>query len=85
MVQRCREMAQEQVSSLSQQRGADDGESRDMLVYSQDQWSTAAQDAAAVIQSKEAQQQLVTDYCRQTQRAEATLDTQTAQLYTVKK
>lgn len=84
-MQWCRETAHEQVSSLSQQRGADDGESRDMLLYAEGQWSTAAQDAAAVIQSKEAQLQLVTDYCRQTQRAEATLDTQRAQLYTVKK
>ncbi|KAG7234117.1 hypothetical protein INR49_005781 [Caranx melampygus] len=83
--QRCRETAQQRVSSLSQQRGADDGESRTMLDSAEDQWSKAAQDAAAVIQSKEAQLQLVTDYCRQTQRAETTLDTQTAQLDAVKK
>uniref|UniRef100_A0A3B4TNG0 Si:dkeyp-77c8.3 n=1 Tax=Seriola dumerili TaxID=41447 RepID=A0A3B4TNG0_SERDU len=48
------------------------------------QWSTAVKDAAAVIQSKEAQLQLVTDYCRHTQRAKTTMERQTAQLDAVK-
>lgn len=84
-MQRCRDTTQEQVSSLSRRRAAGAGQSRDTLEHAEDQWSAAAQDAAAVVHGKEAQLQLVTDYCRQTQRAEATLDTQAAQLDAVKK
>uniref|UniRef100_A0A3Q3IWS1 Uncharacterized protein n=1 Tax=Monopterus albus TaxID=43700 RepID=A0A3Q3IWS1_MONAL len=38
------------------------------------QWHSAARDAATVIQSKEAQMQLVTDYCRQIQTAKDTVE-----------
>uniref|UniRef100_A0A3B4WN77 Si:dkeyp-77c8.3 n=1 Tax=Seriola lalandi dorsalis TaxID=1841481 RepID=A0A3B4WN77_SERLL len=50
----------------------------------EEQWSAAVRDAAAVIQSKEAQLQLVTDYCRNTQSAKTTMERQTAQLDAVK-
>lgn len=46
----------------------------------EDQWSTAAQDAAAACQNKEAQLQLVSDYRRQTQAAGAALLRLTAEL-----
>ncbi|XP_028420858.1 nesprin-2-like isoform X1 [Perca flavescens] len=81
--QQCRETAQEQVSLLSQLRGAD-AENSDALEHVEDQWSTAAQDAAAVIQSKEAQLLLVTDHCRQTKAARTTLERLTAELDAVR-
>ncbi|XP_035850399.1 nesprin-2-like isoform X2 [Sander lucioperca] len=81
--QQCRETAQEQVSLLSQLRGAD-AENNDALEHVEDQWSTAAQDAAAVIQSKEAQLQLVTDHCRQTKATRTTLERLTAELDAVR-
>uniref|UniRef100_A0A3P9M5V6 Si:dkeyp-77c8.3 n=1 Tax=Oryzias latipes TaxID=8090 RepID=A0A3P9M5V6_ORYLA len=43
-------------------------------------WSSAAQDAAAVIQNKEVQLQLVMDYCRQIQAAKTTVERLTAEL-----
>uniref|UniRef100_A0A3Q0RQN8 Si:dkeyp-77c8.3 n=1 Tax=Amphilophus citrinellus TaxID=61819 RepID=A0A3Q0RQN8_AMPCI len=46
----------------------------------EDQWSNAAQDAANVIQSKETQLQVVTDYCQQIQTAKTTVDKTTAEL-----
>uniref|UniRef100_A0A3Q1HP31 Si:dkeyp-77c8.3 n=1 Tax=Acanthochromis polyacanthus TaxID=80966 RepID=A0A3Q1HP31_9TELE len=82
-VQECREAAQAQVSSLSQVRSAD-SESSKALEYLEDQWTTAAQDAAAVIQNKEAQLQLVTDYCDQIQAAKTLLENQAAELEAVR-
>uniref|UniRef100_A0A3B3BFH2 Si:dkeyp-77c8.3 n=1 Tax=Oryzias melastigma TaxID=30732 RepID=A0A3B3BFH2_ORYME len=45
---------------------------------------SAVQDAAAVIQNKEVQLQLVTDYCRQIQAAKTTVDRLTAELDAMK-
>nr|XP_029131758.1 nesprin-2 [Labrus bergylta] len=81
--QKCRETAEEQVSLLSQMRLAD-AENTDALQQLEDQWSTAIQDAAAIIQSKEAQLQDVTDYCRQTKAVETTLEKLTAELDVVR-
>lgn len=67
------------MSLVARLRGAD-ANNRDTLEHLEDQWSTAAQDAAAVIQSKEALLQLVTDYCRQIQTSRSTLNRQTAEL-----
>lgn len=83
-VQECRESAQAQVAWLFQLRGAD-AENRDTLELVEDQWCTAAQDAAAVSQSKESQLQVVTEYCRQTQAAKTTLEGLTAELDAVRK
>nr|XP_033497697.1 uncharacterized protein LOC117266566 isoform X2 [Epinephelus lanceolatus] len=82
-VQECRETAQAQVSLLSQLKGAD-AENKDALEHVTDQWTAAVQDAAAVIQTKEAQLQLVTDYCKQTQEAKNTLDRLTTELAAVR-
>lgn len=71
------------MSLLSQLRGAD-AENKDALEHVTDQWSAAVQDAAAVIQTKEAQLQLVTDYCKQTQEAKNTLDRLTIELAAVR-
>lgn len=68
---------------LSQLRGADT-ENRDPLEHVEDQWNTAVQDAAAVIQSKEAQLQVLTEYCRQTQATKTTLERLTAELDAVR-
>ncbi|KAA8578683.1 hypothetical protein FQN60_017503, partial [Etheostoma spectabile] len=81
--QQCQETAQDQVSLLSQLRGAD-AENKDALEHVEDQWSTVAQDAAAVIQSKEAQLLLVTDHCRQIKAARTTLERLTAELDAVR-
>ncbi|KAI3367261.1 hypothetical protein L3Q82_008148 [Scortum barcoo] len=72
-VQECQKIAEAQVSFLSQLRGADT-ENKDALEHVEDQWSTAVQDAATVIQNKEAQLQVVTDYCNQMQAAKTTLE-----------
>ena len=71
------------MSFLTQLRGAD-VEKREAPEHVEDQWNTAAQDAAAVIQSKEAQLQLVNDYCRQTQAAKTKLEKLTEELDTVR-
>ncbi|KAK2826777.1 hypothetical protein Q5P01_020991 [Channa striata] len=76
--QQCSETAQVQLSLLSQQKGADGN--RDALEHAQNQWRAAAQDAAAIIRDKEAQLQLVTDYCTQIQTAMRTMERQTAEL-----
>ncbi|XP_075304834.1 nesprin-2-like isoform X3 [Odontesthes bonariensis] len=82
-VQEYRGLAQLQVSLFSQlkEAGAENGDSLEHLV---DQWKTAAQDGAAVIQSKEAQLELVTDYCRQIQTVKSTMDKLTTELDGVK-
>lgn len=72
------------MSLLSQMKEAD-AENRDALELAEDQWYTVAQDAAAVVQSKEAQVQVVTDYCRQTEAAKSTLEKLTAELDAVRK
>lgn len=46
----------------------------------EDKWSAAVQDAAAVIQQKEAELQLVTDYNQQSQSAKTTLESLKMQL-----
>ncbi len=68
---------------LSQLREVD-AENRDALELMEDQWCTAVQEAAAVIQSKEALLQVVTNYCRQTQAAKTTLETLMAELDAVR-
>lgn len=82
-MQECRDTAQAQVSMLSQVREAD-AENRDDLELMEDKWCAAVQDVAAVIQSKEAQLQVVTDHCRQTQAVKTTLERLTAQLDAVR-
>ncbi|KAM3595037.1 uncharacterized protein V6R79_017444 [Siganus canaliculatus] len=77
--QECRDTAEAQVSRLSELRSAE-AENSDALELLEDQWSTAVQDAAAVVQSKELQLQLVTDYCRQIQATKTTLKRLTAEL-----
>uniref|UniRef100_A0A3Q3EAU0 Si:dkeyp-77c8.3 n=1 Tax=Labrus bergylta TaxID=56723 RepID=A0A3Q3EAU0_9LABR len=77
------QLEEAQVSLLSQMRLAD-AENTDALQQLEDQWSTAIQDAAAIIQSKEAQLQDVTDYCRQTKAVETTLEKLTAELDVVR-
>lgn len=72
-------MAHAQVSMLSQVREAD-ADNRDALELVEDKWCAALQDAAAVIQSKETQLQVVTDHCRQTQAVKTTLERLTAEL-----
>lgn len=67
------------MSTLSQVRGAD-AENRDSLELAEDKWRAAVQDAAAVIQSKEAQLQEVTDHCRQTLTITTMLERLTADL-----
>lgn len=64
---------------LSQLRGAV-AENRDSLEHLEDQWTSAAQDAVNVIQSKEAQLQMVTDYCQHIQIAKNAVDKATAEL-----
>ncbi|XP_068456284.1 rootletin-like [Clinocottus analis] len=81
--QECRESAQAQVLLLSELRAAD-AESNDALEHVEDRWSTAAQDAAAAVQSKEAQLRLVNDYCERTRAAEAALQRLTADLEAVR-
>ncbi|KAG7509989.1 nesprin-2-like [Solea senegalensis] len=78
--QQCRDAAQAQVSLLCHLRGAD-AENGDVL---DDQWSATAQDAAAVIHSKEAELQLVNDYCGQIQTIRTTVERQAAELDDVK-
>lgn len=68
------------MSFLSKLRGTD-AEDQDVL---ERQWNVAAQEAADIIQIKEEQLQLVTDYCKQIQTARDTLEKQKVELDTVK-
>lgn len=72
-LQECRDAAQSWLSRLSEARGAD-ADSSDALDLLEDKWSSAVQDAAAVVQQKEAELQMVTDYIQQTQTAKTSLD-----------
>ncbi|XP_041668040.1 microtubule-associated protein futsch-like isoform X3 [Cheilinus undulatus] len=81
--QKCRKMAVEQMTLLSQLRGSD-AENREALDQVEDQLSTAIQDATAVIKSKEAQLQDVTEYCKQNKAAETALEKLAADLDAVK-
>ncbi|KAI9528709.1 hypothetical protein NQZ68_017307 [Dissostichus eleginoides] len=81
--QECRDTAQAQVSLLSQLRESE-AENKEALECVEDKWSTAVQDAAAVIQSKEVQLQLVRDYCAQCEAAKTTLERLTAELEAVR-
>lgn len=83
-LQECREVAQAQVLLLCRLREADDTENQEALENLEDQWSAAAQDAATVIQRKEAQLQLVTDCCRQNQMTKTTISTQAEELDAIK-
>lgn len=78
-IQEWRAAALAQVALLSQLRGPV-AENRDTLEHLEDQWSSAAQDAANIIQSKEAQLQMVTDYCQHIQTAKNAVDKATAEL-----
>lgn len=71
------------MSLLSQLRESE-AENKEALECVEDQWSTAVQDAAAVLQSKEAQLQLVRDYCAQCEAAKTTLERLTAELEAVR-
>lgn len=72
-LQECRDAAQSRLSRLSEARGAD-ADSSGALDLLEDKWSSAVQDAAAVVQQKEAELQMVTDYIQQTQTAKTTLE-----------
>ncbi|XP_028994248.1 nesprin-2-like isoform X3 [Betta splendens] len=77
--QQCGESVQAQLSLFSQLSRAD------AVEHVETQWKDAAQHVAAVIQSKEAQLQLLTDYCTQTQTARTTVDRQTAEVDALKR
>uniref|UniRef100_A0A673ACF5 Nesprin-2-like n=2 Tax=Sphaeramia orbicularis TaxID=375764 RepID=A0A673ACF5_9TELE len=77
--QECREAALAQLSLLSQQRSVGAGDP-DVLERVEDRWSTAVQDATAIIQSKEVQLQLVNDYNQQGQAAKTSLKNLTTEL-----
>lgn len=51
-----------------------DAEGNEDLDLMEDKWSSALQDAAAVVQGKEAELQVVTEYSQQTQAAKNTLE-----------
>lgn len=67
-LQECRDAAQSRLSRLSD---AGSSEALDLL---EDQWSSALQDAAAVVQQKEAELQMVSDYLQQAQTAKTSLE-----------
>lgn len=77
--QECRDAAQSRLTRLSEARAAG-ADSSDVLDLMEDKWSDALQDAAAVIQQKEAELQLVTDYNQQSQSAKTTLESLKMQL-----
>ena len=62
---------------LCEVKGEDNKEALELMEV---KWVAAVQDAAAVIQSKEAQLEEVTDYCAQTQTVQTTLDRLRAEL-----
>lgn len=78
-VQQCGQAVQAQLSLFSQLSGTD-ASNTEATEHVEKQWSDAAKDVAAVIQSREAQLQLLTSYCTQTREAKATIDRQTAEL-----
>lgn len=82
-MQECRDAAQLQLSAVSQLREADaaDEHGLDLL---EDQWGGVVQDAAAVVRTKEAQLQLVSDYCAQTRSARTELEQLAAELDAVR-
>lgn len=82
-MQECKDFAQLRMSMVSQLREAD-AANKDALDSLGDQWNAVVQEAAALIQSKETQLQLVSDYCTQIQRAKSKLDQLTAELDAVK-
>lgn len=77
------ELAQKQLSLLPQLREAGP-EKKDALVDQEDHWIAVVQDATAVVQIKEAQFQLVTDYCRHRKSAKMMMDQLTAELDAMK-
>lgn len=82
-MQECRDVAQLQLSVVSQLKEAD-AANRHSLDLLEDEWSAVVQDAAAVMQTKEAQLQLVSDYCAQIHSARTKLDHLTEELDAVK-
>lgn len=79
-MQECENKAQAQAKSLSRLREAENSEALELM---EDKWSAAAQDAAAVVQSKESQLQEVTNHCRQTQEIKDGLEELMAELETL--
>lgn len=73
-LQDCRDAAQSRLSRLS------DAASSDALDLLEDQWSSALQDAAAVVQQKEAELQMVSGYLQQAQTARTSLERLQTQL-----
>lgn len=73
LLQECQDAAQAQLSMFSQMSRAD-AEGNEDLDLMEDKWSSAVQDAAAVVQGKEAKLQVVTEYSQQTQAAKTTLE-----------
>lgn len=83
-MQECEKTAHAQAKSLCRLREAE-AEKSDALELMEDKWSAAAQDAAAVVQSKETQLQEVTNHCRQTQELKDDLEDLMAELETLNK
>lgn len=81
--QECEKTAQAQAKSLRQLREAE-AENSEALELMEDKWSAAAQDAAAVVQSRESLLQQVTDHCRQTQELKDHVEGLMVQLETIK-
>lgn len=81
-IQECEETAEAQAKSLCRlkESEAENGEALELM---EDKWSAAAQDAAAVVQSKESQLQEVTNHCRHTQELKDDLEHLTAELETL--
>ncbi|XP_015230408.1 PREDICTED: nesprin-2-like isoform X2 [Cyprinodon variegatus] len=71
-------------SSLLPQLGEADAIRGNVLEDLEDQWATVAEEAAAAIQIKEAQLQLVADYCRQRATAKMMLNGLNAEIVTIK-
>lgn len=78
-VQKCRDVARERAAVLRRQREAD-ADGSDALENLENRWSAAARDAAAVVQDKVDQLQLVQDFWRQNLKAKTTLESLAAEL-----
>lgn len=81
-IQECENTAQAQAKSLSRLKESEP-ENAEALELMEDKWSAAAQDAAAVVQSKELQLQDVANHCQQAQALTNDLEELTAKLETL--
>lgn len=81
-VQECEKTAQTQAKSLGRLRESE-ADNNEALELMEDKWCAAAQDAAAVVQSKESQLQEVMSHCRQTEELKDDLEDLMAELETL--